>query len=393
LNSDHHISRIEQELEQIRARGLYRRMRYFEAPQGPRTRIDGRDVLVLSSNNYLGLCNDERLKSAAIAAIEKYGVGSGGSRLLTGSYDIHRRLEGEIANLKGTEACLVFNTGYMANLGAISTIADKDWVIFSDSLNHASIIDGCRMSGARVVIYNHCDLEDLHRKTDSCDTHSGLIVTDGVFSIDGDIAPLPEILDIARNKGMLVMVDDAHATGVLGPNGAGTADYYGLQNEIDIQMGTLSKALASEGGYVAGKRQLIELMINRARSFIFTTALAPATIAVSLKALDIVKSSPEARQNLIANSIWFQERLRSAGFNLPESRTAILSIILGDPEKAVAFSAELYAEGIYIPAIRPPTVPSGTSRLRISLMATHTREDLEEAALAIEKVGRNLRVI
>jgi 8-amino-7-oxononanoate synthase len=281
----------------------------------------------------------------------------------------------------------------MANLGAISTIADKDWVIFSDSLNHASIIAGCRMSGARVVIYNHCDLEDLHRKTDSCDTHSGLIVTDGVFSIDGDIAPLPEILDIARNKGMLVMVDDAHATGVLGPNGAGTADYYGLQNEIDIQMGTLSKALASEGGYVAGKRQLIELMINRARSFIFTTALAPATIAVSLKALDIVKSSPEARQNLIANSIWFQERLRSAGFNLPESRTAILSIILGDPEKAVAFSAELYAEGIYIPAIRPPTVPSGTSRLRISLMATHTREDLEEAALAIEKVGRNLRVI
>ena len=389
----HILSRIEKSLLDIKSSGLYRKMRYLEAPQAPYTRIEGRDVLLLSSNNYLGLCNDDRLKQAACDAAVRYGVGSGGARLLTGSYDLHRQLEQEMAALKGTEACLLFNTGYMANLGTISTVTDKGWVIFSDSLNHASIIDGCRMSGARVVVYNHCDMADLRRKVSAWRAEAALIVTDGIFSTDGDIAPLPDIVEIADRCGALVMVDDAHATGVIGAHGGGTADYFGLRNKIDIQMGTLSKAFASEGGYVTGRQILIDYLVNRARSFIFSTALAPATIAVSLKALDIVRSEPERRETLLANAVWLQERLRSAGFHVQDSKTPIIAVIIGDPDAAVRFSEALFAEGIYIPAIRPPTVPAGTSRLRISLMATHTREDLERAAGAIEKIGYQLGVL
>lgn len=387
------IAQVEEKLERVKQRGLYRRMRYLEAPQGPHTRIDDREVLLFSSNNYLGLCDDERLKQAAADAVFRYGAGSGGSRLLTGSYELHRRLEGELAVFKQAEACLIFNTGYMANLGTISTLADRDWVIFSDSLNHASIIDGCRLSGARVVVYNHCDMADLKAKTAAHAGGRALIVTDGVFSIDGDIAPLPEIVEIARRRGILVMVDDAHATGVIGPSGGGTADYFGLRDEIDIRMGTMSKAMASEGGFVAGRRVLIDFLVNSARSFIFSTALAPAAVAVSLKALEIIRTEPRRREILLGNSVLLQKMLRSAGFTIPESRAPILSVILGDPQTAVRFSDALFAQGLYIPAIRPPTVPEGTSRLRISLMAAHTREDLEEAAETIEKIGRKLKII
>ncbi len=384
---------LERKLQRIREDSLYRRMRYLEAPQGPHTRIDGRDILLLSSNSYLGLCNDDRLKQAACDAIRAYGVGSGGARLLTGSYEPHRQLEQEMARFKGTESCLLFNTGYMANVGTLSALADKDWVIFSDRLNHASLIDGCRLSGAKVIVYDHCDVLDLRKKTESCRGESAMIVTDGIFSTDGDIAPLPEIVEIARERKMVLMVDDAHATGVLGPNGRGTADHFGLKDEIDIQMGTLSKALASEGGFVAGSRTLIDYLINRARSFIFSTALAPANIAVSLKALEVVESEPERRETLLEHSSWLQARLKSIGFNIPASRTPIISVVLGEPEAAVRFSEELFAAGIYIPAIRPPTVPAGTSRLRISLMATHTRDDLEMAAQTIGKIGKGLGVI
>ena len=386
------MKRFSEKLEQIKKNGLYRKMRYLQTPQGPHIKIDGKDYLLLSSNSYLGLCNDDRLKQAAQDAIEKYGVGSGGSRLTTGSYEIHQKLEEEIAAFKGTEAALLFNTGYMANVGAISGIADKSWVIFSDRLNHASIVDGCRLSRAETVLYNHCDASDLARKVQSYAGRQAMIVTDGLFSVDGDIAPLPAIVEIARKNNILLMVDDAHATGVLGHNGGGTADYFGLRDQIDISMGTLSKALASEGGFVAGKRSLIDYLINTSRSFIFSTALSPATIAVARKALDIIRTEPQRRQTLLANAAWFRTELRKAAFDVAENEAPIISIVVGAPDLAVAFSNRLMERNIFVSAIRPPTVPAGTSRLRISIMATHTREDLLKALNHIKEIGRELGV-
>lgn len=384
---------FQERLDDIRRRDLYRQMRYLDSPQGPHVRMEGREYLLLSSNSYLGLCHDRRLKEAAREAMEKYGVGSGGSRLTTGSYDLHRRLEEEIAAFKGTEAALVFNTGYMANVGTISAIADKAWIIFSDGLNHASIIDGCRLSGAEIVVYKHGDPTDLERKMTACPGRPALIVTDGLFSVDGDIAPLPEIVRIAQAGKALVMVDDAHATGVLGPHGGGTTDYFGLGDRVDIQMGTLSKALAGEGGFIAGKRVLIDYLINCARSFIFSTALAPATVAVSLKALEIVREEPQRRQALLENAAWFRGKLRSAGFQVSEGLAPIIAVIIGDPDRTMRFGKRLLEEGIFVTPIRPPTVPPGTSRLRINIMATHTQDDLARAIGSMETIGRDLGVL
>jgi len=387
------MKRFSEKLDQIKKNGLYRKMRHIQTPQGPHIKIDGKDYLLLSSNSYLGLCNDTRLKQAALDAIEKYGVASGGSRLTTGSYEIHQKLEEEIAAFKGTEAALLFNTGYMANVGTISSLADKNWVIFSDRLNHASIIDGCRLSKAKIVVYDHCDTKDLARKVQSYPERQALIVTDGLFSVDGDIAPLPAIVEIAKKNNILLMVDDAHATGVLGPHGGGTADYFGLSGQIDIQMGTLSKALASEGGFIAGEKSLIDYLVNTARSFIFSTALSPAMIAISLKALEIVRTEPERRQTLRANAIWFRKELGAAGFDVSENEAPIISIVIGAPDLAVTFSNKLMDQHIFVSAIRPPTVPPGTSRLRISIMATHARDDLKQALNCIAEIGHELGVI
>ena len=387
------MKRFSEKLDQIKKNGLYRKMKHLQTPQGSHIKIDDKDYLLLSSNSYLGLCNDNRLKQAAHDAIEKYGVGSGGSRLTTGSYEIHQKLEEEIAFFKKTEAALLFNTGYMANVGAISGIADKSWVIFSDSLNHASIIDGCRLSRAEIIVYDHCDAADLARKVQGYSGRQALIVTDGLFSVDGDIAPLPAIVEIAQKSNILLMVDDAHATGVLGLSGGGTADYFGLSDEIDIQMGTLSKALASEGGFIAGKQSLIDYLVNTARSFIFSTALSPATIAVARKALEIVRTEPQRRETLLANAAWFRAELRQAGFDVAENEAPIISIVVGAPDLAVTFSNQLMERNIFVSAIRPPTVPEGTSRLRISIMATHTREDLLQALNHIKEIGQKLGVI
>ena len=384
---------FDKRLQQIKADGLYREMRYLKSPQDTCIRIADEDVLLLSSNSYLGLCADPRLKQAACGAIEQYGTGSGGSRLTTGSCEIHKRLEEEVAAFKGTEAALIFNTGYMANVGVLSAIADKSWVIFSDRLNHASIIDGCRLSGAETVVYAHCDPADLELQINKHRGRRGLIVTDGLFSVDGDIAPLPALIDIARKYQLLLMVDDAHATGVLGEKGGGTADYYNLKDGIDIAMGTFSKALASEGGFIAGSRALIDYLANTARSFIFSTALSPATIAVSRAALDIVRTEPQLRRTLRVNAAWFRERLRVAGFDVPDYPTPIISVVLGPPDVAVEFSKRLMDKRIFVSAIRPPTVPQGTSRLRINLMATHTRDDLSRALVCLEDVGRELGII
>lgn len=380
-------------MKKIKEKKLYRELNYIETAQSPKVKIEGKDFILLGSNNYLGLCDDYRLKKAAIDAIHKYGVGSGGSRLTTGSYDIHKELENKIASFKGTEASLIFNTGYMANVGIISAICDRSWVIFCDKLNHASIIDGCRLSGAKLIRYKHCDMNDLSHKVNKYKKSNSLIVTDGVFSMDGDIAPLPHIVKIAKENDIMTMVDDAHATGILGKNGSGTASYFNLNNQIDIMMGTLSKSIASEGGYAAGNKDLINYLRNSARSFIYSTALSPATIAVSIKSLEIIETDEERRSNLLKISNWFQNELEAAGFNVIKTKTPIIPIIVGPADKAVEFSKNLLKEGIYIPAIRPPSVPEGTSRLRVSLMATHTTQDLDEALAKIKLIGKKLNII
>ena len=384
---------LQEKIETLQRAGLYRRMKYFESPQAARARLGGREVLMLSSNSYLGLCSDDRLKQAAHDAITRYGTGAGGSRLISGSFDLHQKLEKEIADFKKTEAALIFNTGYMANVGVLSAIADKGWTLFSDRLNHASLIDGCRLSGAKVVVYNHCDLVDLERKIHSHRSGPGLIVTDSLFSVDGDLAPLPALVDIARRYRLLLMVDEAHATGVLGQSGGGAAEYFGIETGIDISLGTFSKALASEGGFVAGSLPLVDYLANAARSFIFSTALSPATIAVSRAALAFVRTEPERRRTLAAHSAWLRQSLRGAGFAVEDHPTPIISLVLGEPSLAVDFSEALLTDNIFVSAIRPPTVPAGTSRLRINLMATHSREDLEYALERITDVGKVLGVI
>lgn len=387
------MQQINEKLQSLKENGLYRKLRYLETVQAPRAIIDGKAVILLGSNNYLGLCDDERLKVAAIEAIQKYGVGSGGSRLTTGSYDLHQKLEEKIASFKSTEASIVFNTGYMANVGTITALTDRDWVIFSDRLNHASIVDGCRLSGATLVRYKHCDVDDLSKQIKKHEKEKKLLVTDGVFSMDGDIAPLPDLLQIAKKHNITTMVDDAHATGVLGETGAGTPEYFGLVNEIDIHMGTLSKAVASEGGYVAGSQILIDYLRNCARSFIYSTALSPATIAVSLRSFELIQEESERRTTLLSHSEYFQRHLIAAGFGVGKSSTAIIPVQIGEAEKATRFSQLLFEEGVYVPAIRPPTVPNGTSRLRVSLMATHTIEDLDEAIHKIILIGKKLEII
>ena len=382
-----------QKISRIRQAGLYRQMKVCHSPQGARVKAGNREVLMLSSNSYLGLCTDTRLKEAARKAVEMYGTGAGGSRLISGTSPIHRELEAQVAFFKGTEAALIFSSGYMANAGVISSVADKNWVIYSDRLNHASIIDGCRLSGAQTVVYEHGDVNDLENKIRRYPSKQGLIVTDALFSVDGDLAPLPALVATARRHGLLLMVDEAHATGVLGKNGGGAAELFGIKDGIDISTGTFSKALASEGGFVAGSAALIDYLINTARSFIFSTAMPPAGAAVSLAALDIVRTEPQRRSTLMERAAWLRDSLGRAGFDVANHPTQIISLILGEPRTATTFSDRLMEKGIFVTAIRPPTVPAGTSRLRISLMATHTRADLEYAASEITAVGRELGVI
>jgi 8-amino-7-oxononanoate synthase len=384
---------IVKKLNKIKESGLYRELKYIETAQSPRVKINGKNFILLGSNNYLGLCNDKRLKKAAIDAINKYGVGSGGSRLTTGSYDIHKQLEEKIAAFKNTEASIVFNTGYMANVGIISSICNKDWVIFSDKLNHASIVDGCLLSRAKLIRYKHCDMNDLSYKVNKFKGINNLIVTDGVFSMDGDIAPLEDIVKIARRQNIMTMVDDAHAAGVLGENGSGTASYFNVDGKIDIMMGTLSKSAASEGGYAAGKRNLIDYLKNSARSFIYSTSISPSAIAVSIKALEIIENDTVRRLQLLDLSNWLKIKLKTMGFDIPNTKTPIIPIIVGAEDKTVEFSKRLLQECIYIPAIRPPSVPKGTSRLRISLMATHSKEDLNEVLIKLESIGKELNII
>ena len=378
---------IESALERLKQEGLYRKLRRVDGEQGATLSVNGREVLSLCSNNYLGLANHPALREAAKQAIDRYGCGSAASRLISGNMTLHEELEEKIAALKGTEAALVFNSGFQANAGIIPALVGEGDLIFSDALNHASLIDGCRLSRAKTVVYPHLDLDRLEQGLrDAPSNGRKLIVTETLFSMDGDEAPLDGIVDLAERYGAMVMVDEAHATGVFGPSGAGVVGKLGLTERISVQMGTLGKALGGFGAYVAGSRALREFLINRCRSFIFTTSLPPAVLAMAIAAIDLLYKEPQRRLALWHNARAMKEGLRKLGFSLGQGQSQILPLIVGDAEKCMTLSDKLLEKGLFVQGIRPPTVPPGTARLRITLMATHTHEHLHEALAAFQKV-------
>jgi 8-amino-7-oxononanoate synthase len=389
-------STIQQELEQIRERGLYRSTRLISGKQGTHVEMEGRDVLMLCSNNYLGLADSPDLIQASVEATERYGTSSGASRLVSGTMALHELLESEVAAFKRTESALIFNSGYAANTGIIAALVGRGDVIFSDRLNHASIVDGALLSSARLIRYPHNDVSALGALLKK---HRGagraLIVTDAVFSMDGDIASLRELVDLKTVHNALLLVDDAHGSGVLGADGSGTAEMLAVAGDVDILMGTFGKALGSFGAYAAVSAELRELLLNRARSFIFSTSLPPAVLGASLAALKIVRSAEgkRLRDKLRTNADHFRSLLTEAGFKMPEGTTQIIPIITGQADTTMLFSEMLLKEGVFAQGIRPPTVPAGACRLRCTVMATHSHQDLERAADRIVSVGTRLGMI
>ena len=354
-----------------------RSIKVYEPIDAVRVKRNNQEFIMMASNNYLGLTHDLRVQQAAKYAVEQYGTGSGGARLTSGTFPLFNELELGIADFKHTEQALVFNTGYMANVGTITALMNKNSIIISDELNHASIIDGCRLSGARIERYNHKDIEHAEHILKNYKYSYKMIITDGVFSMDGDIAPLDKLYELGKEYNALLMVDDAHSTGVLG-NGRGTAHHFGL-TDVDVQLGTLSKALGSVGGYVAGRKELIEYLVNYSRSFIFSTALSPADIGAALEALTIVKNEPLVVEQLNENTAYMANKLQSMGIEC-DDETPIFPIIVGDNERALSLAYELELRGIIITAIRPPTVPVGESRLRMTVTAAHSQEQLDYVA-------------
>lgn len=380
---------LSEELDRLREQELYRTMTVLDGPQTTVVESAGRPQWLFSSNNYLDLANDPEVKAAACEALEQYGVGAGGSRLTTGTGPLHVRLEEELARFKGREAALVFNTGYMANVGIISALMGRGDVIFSDQLNHASIIDGCRLSGAEVVVYRHNDMADLEDKLRAYRGRKGLIVSDGVFSMDGDLVPLPQLVELAKRYGVHTMIDEAHATGVVGATGRGTEEHYHMEGSVDVLMGTLSKAVGSEGGFVCGSAELIQYLTNKARSFIFSTALSPVTMAAGLRGLQKIQEEPQRVVQLRDNMAFLRRELGRYGIPA-QSDSAILPIIVGEEKRAMAAMEALKERGYYVSTIRYPTVARGSARLRVALMSSHTREELAGLAQALACVlGRN----
>ena len=383
-----------QELIQLEEAGLYRKLKELRSQTGPKVIVDGKELLMLASNDYLGYCSHPAIKQAAQQALHTWGAGSGASRLISGNATLCRDLEKKIARLKGTEDALVFSTGYMANIGLLTAVAEKGDVIYSDELNHASIIDGCRLSRAQVEIFPHRDTGALEALLKSGNHfRRRVIVTDGVFSMDGDLAPLPRLAELARTHAALLIVDDAHGTGVLGSRGGGTVEHFSLEDPAVIIMGTMGKALGCFGAFVAGSSELREYLINRARTFIFTTALPPPVLAGALAAIELIEKEPETRQALRDNVCFFSRGLHDLGFNTLDSSTQIIPILVGDTHMAYRLASALMEEGLFIQAIRPPAVSAGASRLRITLMATHKREDLSRALEVLEKIGKKYNFI
>jgi glycine C-acetyltransferase len=380
-------------LEEIKEQNLYRRLRTIQGAQSATVHLEGKKVVLLSSNDYLGLAAHTILQKAAIQTLERYGCGAGASRSISGTMEPHRALEERIADFKGCEAALLFSSGYMANLGLLTTLVQEGDLIVSDEFNHASIVDGCRLSRAEVWIYRHRDIDHLEDLLKKSSHRRRLIVTDGVFSMEGDIAPLPAIRELADQYGALVMVDDAHATGVLGRGGRGTAEHFDIMGRVEIQMGTLGKALGGFGAYVTGSRDLIDYLINRCRTFLYTTAPPPAIAAMALAALDIVAREPQRRKNLWENTSYFKEGLKRLGFDTGMSETPICPVLIGNNSLTIEADRRLLARGIFVQGIRPPTVPPQSSRLRATIMATHTKKDLDYALEGLRKVGEKLNLI
>ncbi len=389
-------TQLTKELESLREQGLYINIRTLEGPQGAWLEIEGKKVLNLCSNNYLGFANEPRLKEAAIKAIEKWGVGPGAVRTIAGTLKIHEELEKALAEFKKVEAALFYQTGFISNQAVIPTLFGEGDAIFSDELNHASIIDGIRLTKAKRYIYKHCDIDDLKAKLEEASKENfrrKLIVTDGVFSMDGDLAPLPEIVGLAEKYDAMVMVDDAHGEGVLGEAGRGIVDHFKLHGRVDIEIGTLSKAFGVVGGYVAGRKELIEYLKQRSRPFLFSTPLSPADAAASLEAVKILMESDERVKKLWENAKYFKEKMNALGFDTGNSETPITPVMLYDAKLASEFSKRLFEEGVFAQAIGYPTVPKGKARIRVMISAVHTKEDLDYAIEKFEKVGKELNVI
>ena len=385
---------FEQKLQELERQHLRRRLRVLDSEPGTTVQIEGRTVLLMASNNYLGLATHPTLKQAAIEATERFGVGSGASRLISGTLAPHVELETELAHFKGTEAALLFGSGYLANLGLIPVLVKPDGLILADRLCHASLIDGCRLSGADVRVFRHGDLAQLETLLTRRPTRrETLIVTEGIFSMDGDAAALPELLTLAERYGARLLVDDAHGTGVMGPHGRGTLEWFGVEERLPFHMGTLGKALGTSGAYVAGQATLIHYLLNKARSFVYTTASPPATAAASLAALKIVRSEPDRRARLWANRDYLLNGLRALGYRTTPTVSPIIPVLIGDTEKALSLARLLLDHDIFAPAIRPPTVPKGTSRIRTTVTSEHTREQHDRVLATFGQAGHALRLL
>ena len=386
---------LTQEIDGLKEQGLYNRIRTIGSAQGARIIVDGKDVLNFCSNNYLGLANHPKLVEAAKEATKKYGVGPAAVRSIAGTTDLHVQLEQRLAKFKGAEDVITFQSGFTANLGTISALVAKEDVIFSDRLNHASIIDGCRLSGAKIVAYEHNDpasLEDAIKEHAS-NFRRALIITDGVFSMDGDIAPLPALVEVAKKYDILFMVDDAHGEGVLGKGGRGIVDHFGLHGAVDIEVGTMSKAFGVMGGIVAGDKRIIEWLRQRGRPFLFSSAVTAPDAAACLAAVDLLEESTDLVDKLWDNAKYFKAEMKNLGFNTGVSETPITPVMLGEAPLAQQFSRELFESGVFAMSLGFPTVPQGKARIRVMISAAHSKDDLDKGLEAFKSVGKKLGVI
>jgi 8-amino-7-oxononanoate synthase len=386
------VSDVAERLAELRRTGLHRRLRLIEGPQGPRVLLDGAEVLLLCSNNYLGLADHPRVREAAAEAAERLGAGAGASRLISGSMSLHRKLEGRLAEFKRYQSALLFGSGYLANTGTVGALAGRGDVVFSDQLNHASIIDGCRLSRAEIFVYRHLDLEHLEWGLREAGARSRLIITDGVFSMDGDVAPLRDLTELARRHGCMLVVDEAHGTGALGPGGRGAVAAAGIGDEVDVIVGTLGKALGGYGAYVCASAEIVDLLVNTARPFIYSTAPPPPSVGAALAALSLLAERPGMVEQLRRNAATLREALTAQGLGIGGSRTQIVPVLVGDPRRAMTLSERTLEGGVFAQAIRPPTVPAGSSRLRLTVMANHRADELRLAARVIGGAARELGV-
>ena len=394
------LSYLTDQLDDLKAKGTYFRLRVLDDEQEPVCTFDGKKVINLASNNYLGLTTHPKLREAALEATRKYGVGSGAVRTIAGTMKIHMELEEKIARFKNVEACVVFQSGFAANAGTVSAILGKEDFIISDQLNHASIIDGARLSRAKILVFEHKNVAHAEEQLASVKDQPGkkLLITDGVFSMDGDIGPLPALCDLAENFGAIMMVDDAHSSGVLGRNGRGTIDHFKVHGRVDVQVGTLSKAIGALGGYVCGTRDLIEFLYHRARPFLFSTSHPPSVAATCIAAFDVLEQEPERIEKLWENTRFWKEQLRRLGFNIggvntPASETPITPIIVGDGKLTMEFSRELFKEGVMGTGITFPTVPEGKARIRTIMTATHTQDQLGRSLEVLSKVAKRMGIL